>query len=355
MDGYPVYLLGSRFEHHARHSGYEGFSRYLGTPSKAPVSFRYIPGYWGWRIDHAVGSLARRPYYTAAALLTEISISSRMITKRDVLYHAIYGDTDLWMLPRVSRWTRNRLVATFHEPASTLEIMAVDSRIVADLAGVILVAEGQRVYFENLIDPERIVVVPHGVDTEFFRPPAQCTSRPVCITVGSHLRDFSTLKRAMEMIWEVKPATEFIAVGLRHSNDSPARFVFPPNDTRIQFFERISDEELKQKYQTASVALFSFQDATVNNAMLESMACGLPVVATDVGGIREYLSDNAGILCPPKDPSALANGVCKVFDDLPLAREMSEASRARAVQFSYPVIAAKMSQVYSDVLEIIPR
>jgi glycosyltransferase involved in cell wall biosynthesis len=348
MADHPIYLVGSRFKHHAAHSGYEGFYRHLTIPLKAPIKLRYLPGMWGWRVDSTIGALARRPCYTLAALLSEVLFSFGMIARKAV-HHAIYADTDLWLLPKVSRWTNNRLIATFHEPPATLGFMAVDSRIVANLAAVVLVAEAQRIYFENLIDRDRIFVVPHGVDTEFFRPRLQCPSEPICITVGSHLRDFVTLKQAMELVWQVKPEAQFVAVGLRHSNESQARTVFSGEEKRVQFFESISDDELRDKYQSARVALFSFQDATVNNAMLEAMACGLPVVATDVGGVREYLG-SAGTLCPPRDPGALARGVCELLDDASLASRLAHASRDRALQFNYAVVAAQMARVYSHVL-----
>lgn len=278
-------------------------------------------------------------------LLTEGAAALHMLRHKNSIYHAIYGDMDLWLLPRVSRTTGNLSVATFHEPHSTLDWLAIDD-IIRRLDAVILVSESQRVYFEALLPTERIFVVPHGIDTDFFSPAETLSNEPICVTVGSHLRDYETLKRAMELIWQMNSNVHLVAVGTRKDPN----LQFQCDEKRIRFLDGVSDEDLRLAYQMARLALFSFRDATANNAMLEAMACGLPVIATDVGGIREYLGEEAGILCPPRDPEAFANGVLRLLDDASLAAQTSKASRARALGYDYRRVAGQMSQVYSEIL-----
>jgi phosphatidylinositol alpha-mannosyltransferase len=92
--------------------------------------------------------------------------------------------------------------------------------------------------------------------------------------------------------------------------------------------------------------------AVANNALLEQMACGLPVVATDVGAVREYLGDEAGLLFPPGDAGALAAGVLRLLEDGPARRRMGIAARARALGFDHRVAAQQMVQVYKRVKEL---
>ena len=124
-----------------------------------------------------------------------------MAFHRRSLYHALYGDTDVWLLGYFRRLTGTRLVATFHEPLPQLEWFQVD-RIVRNLDAAILVSESQRPYFEKLLPSERIFVHPHGVDTNFFKPAENATAEPVCITVGAHLRYFETLSAVMTLVRE---------------------------------------------------------------------------------------------------------------------------------------------------------
>src|SRR5262249_22586845 len=160
------------------------------------------------------------------------------------LYHVLYGDTDFWLLGYVSRLTGHRLVATFHEPDYALEWLAID-KIATGLDAVILVSESQRAYFEAFVPPERLFVIPHGVDTEFFGPAEKLSDQPVGVTVGSHHRDPETLTRALDTILGKNPAAVMHAVGARRKGGG--NFIL--NDERVTFHEGVSDEELRSIYQ----------------------------------------------------------------------------------------------------------
>lgn len=76
-------------------------------------------------------------------------------------------------------------------------------------------------------------------------------------------------------------------------------------------------------------------------AALEAMACGLPVVVSDVGGLRELVGD-AGVRVPPDDPGALANAIETLVRKAPLRTELGQAARGRAAEFGPKEWAAKM-------------
>jgi len=342
-----VYFVGLRYNHHAKHSGYEAFGRYVGTALQPPVDFRWTLGKYGWPLSEHFARLTGHPWYSIGAHITEWSALKHMLLRKRCLFHILYADNDLWLLRRANKLTGNRLVASFHQPASDLRALDIIKRVTKNLDAVILVSQTQRAYFEEFLPPDRIFVVHHGVDTDFFRPAAETSDTPVCITVGSHLRDFETLRQAIRIVWDSNPRMRFIAVGTRSDKKS----YFPElDDERIQFLDRISDDQLRRVYQGAKVAIFSFKEATANNAMLEAMASGLPAVATNTGGIGEYINDGAGFLCPPQDPHAMAAATLRLLDDSDLQRTMSRASRRRALRLDYRLMAAKMCEIYSRLL-----
>jgi glycosyltransferase involved in cell wall biosynthesis len=340
-----VFLLGSRYKHHAAHSGYEGFSRYIGTRLRYPVNVRFRTNYLGWRIDRAITKLTSRPYYSLGLLINEGVAAFHMFCHKEALYHAIYGDTDLWVLPQIKSMTKNRLIATFHDPPSILKWLAID-KLAPLLDGVILVSESQRAFFEELFLPCRIFHVPHGIDTDFFKPEG-LSDKPICITVGSKLRDFETLRRAAELVLSSNPHVRIIAVGSRIPGGENPQL----HDERFEFLDDLTDNQLRLAYQRSRVAIFSFQDATANNALLEAMACGLPIVATDVGGVREYIGCQAGLLCEPGNSESFAAAILQVLNDKTLASEMSHASRSRAVKYDYRMVANQMTEVYTQIVE----
>jgi phosphatidylinositol alpha-mannosyltransferase len=103
----------------------------------------------------------------------------------------------------------------------------------------------------------------------------------------------------------------------------------PPN---VEWLGRISDDELAQRLRAASVFCApSLHGESFGVVLLEAMAAGLPVVASDVGGLRELVLDGeTGALVPPGDPTALADALRPLLADRELRRRLGTAGRERA-------------------------
>jgi glycogen synthase len=89
-----------------------------------------------------------------------------------------------------------------------------------------------------------------------------------------------------------------------------------------------------------------------SNTILEAMATGLPVVSTDVVGVRDCVRpDENGVLVPPADPPALAAGIRRVLDDADLRLRMADQAYADVHRYwSWPVVAGRITDVYADLL-----
>ncbi len=86
-------------------------------------------------------------------------------------------------------------------------------------------------------------------------------------------------------------------------------------------------------------------------ALIEAMACGLPVVATDVGGTRDAAGEGA-LLVPPERPAEIAEALAAVLAGGERARALGEAGRARAVErYGIERVAARHLELYAEVLE----
>lgn len=87
--------------------------------------------------------------------------------------------------------------------------------------------------------------------------------------------------------------------------------------------------------------------------LLEAMASGTPVVASNVGGVPEMIVDGTtGLLVPPKDAAALARNIDTILGDRDLARKMSAHARTRVLEeFSAEVMARRTAEVYKRTVE----
>lgn len=90
----------------------------------------------------------------------------------------------------------------------------------------------------------------------------------------------------------------------------------------------------------------------ISNTILEAMSCGLPIIATKVGGSVEIVKDGVyGIFTPPDNPKALANSVCRLVNDSELRKEYGNKARKTAEEkFSLQSMLNTYEQLYLDLL-----
>jgi glycosyltransferase involved in cell wall biosynthesis len=89
----------------------------------------------------------------------------------------------------------------------------------------------------------------------------------------------------------------------------------------------------------------------LSNVVLESMAAGVPVVATRVGGMTEAVRDGEnGLLVPPADPDALADAVCRLLDAPTLAGRLAKAGRQSVERYSMDRMVESTACLYERLL-----
>ncbi len=89
----------------------------------------------------------------------------------------------------------------------------------------------------------------------------------------------------------------------------------------------------------------------MGSVLLEASACALPIAATTAGGIPEVVEDGkTGLVCPPRDPEALAQNLIKLLDDAALRRKLGDAARAALPRFGLKRMAEQMEKIYAELV-----
>jgi glycosyltransferase involved in cell wall biosynthesis len=189
------------------------------------------------------------------------------------------------------------------------------------------------------IDAAKIEVVHNGVDLSRFRPGGDGNvfrhevgiplDAPLVGTIGamSPQKDHDLFVRAAAVLHAEMPATHFVLVG--------EGFLRPQISARIRELELDRCFHLagfRHDVRPALAAFDLFVLSSYNEGMawvlLEALACGLPIVATDVSGTRACLDQGVnGLIVPPREATALSSGISDLLADAPLRRRMGENSR----------------------------
>ncbi|MFK7964997.1 MAG: glycosyltransferase [Burkholderiaceae bacterium] len=110
--------------------------------------------------------------------------------------------------------------------------------------------------------------------------------------------------------------------------------------------------DIPQMLQQMDVFCLPSKAEGLSNSVLEAMATGLPIVATDVGGNSEQIDDGvSGLITPSEDANAMANAFEQVFDSTSMGERLGQAARKKAVScFSLQSMVAEYQQLYTDML-----
>lgn len=128
-------------------------------------------------------------------------------------------------------------------------------------------------------------------------------------------------------------------------------------EDRIIFAGQRTRHELKHYYSAADIFITTPWYEPFGITPLESMACGTPVIGSEVGGIKYSVADErTGLLVPPKDPAALAAAIFKLLQDEALRQELgSNALKRIHALFTWECIAQKLKHLYQLIINEVGR
>jgi glycosyltransferase involved in cell wall biosynthesis len=223
---------------------------------------------------------------------------------------------------------------------------------------IVAISEAVRgVLLAGGMDPAKVTVVHSGVPLD--EAPAAVDLRSglgldaaarLAVTVGALVRhkDHATLVAAAGLLRDRLPDLHWVVAG-----EGPLRALLERQvramglERRVHLLGEVTDG--RAVLAAGDLCVVSSREEGLNTSVLDAMALGVPVVATDAGGLPEALGGGAGLLCPRERPAALAELVARALADAALRKRLREAARVAVRRFSTDRMAAGMRSVYDSL------
>lgn len=210
------------------------------------------------------------------------------------------------------------------------------------------------------LDRSKSRVIRPAVDPDFYEPkkrtgasgrnPLRIVSTGSLLWVKGHEYSLLAVRRLLDC--GVPAEFEIIGGGPEHQ-----RVMYTVNDLNLQKHVRLcgqlSPEGVRERLMLADIFLLSSLSEGISNAALEAMACGLPVVTTDCGGMREAVTHGVdGFVVPVRDVDGMAEALRRLAEDSELRHCLGQAARQRVVKdFSLKQQAAQFIELYAGLIE----
>lgn len=307
-----------------------------------------------------------------ASAVTQLEMSNPA-GPADVIHANYWLSVDAGRLLRSE--TGSPLVATFHtlarvkrehgDPESEQrEQQEAELVSICDAICVSNPVEAEQIARLYDLDRARLVIVPPGVDHAFFSPGDRRGARaalgmgpePMILFVG-RIQPLKGLDLAVGALADLPPDVRLVVVGGPSGRSGRAEVAKITSmvdaaglEDRVRFVTPQPHHLLSTYYRAADVVVVPSRSESFGLVALEAAACGTPVVAAEVGGLRSLVVDSeTGFLIGSRDPVDYAKRLEQILFDPELAQSMGSAAAIRARDYSWPAAADLLLDLYSDV------
>ena len=357
------------FKHLAKYGyEFEALSPYIRirTPL-SNVTFHQVGSFRMTPTSHAINRYAFHSEFLYRSLIR----SRRLLKERQI--HIVHH-----MLPAVFNYTFSPLAllvkdlkqpfvfgpvsAHFYErPTSERVFLPLTSRLhkatVQRCAKLVAITNQTRNLYKTLVDKEKMSVIPFGVDTEAFKPikEEQPQEELRMLYAGSlyALKGLPYLLKALANVKKLGLRANLIIIGEGEQKQALVALTKALDiEKDVKFEGPVPYSNMPKYYNHCDVFCYPTLGEPFGKAVIEAMACGKPVVATNVGGPAEIIQDRInGILVPPANPEAMAAKIIRLIGDENERRRIGRKAREAVLQrFSWSVIAEQYHQLYSSIL-----
>jgi glycosyltransferase involved in cell wall biosynthesis len=227
-------------------------------------------------------------------------------------------------------------------------------KTIARATQLITITKQVKTLYQNTHKP--ITVIPLGVDTNQFKPTTKTpsTENLQILYAGAlyPLKGVEHLIQAFSIVAKQQPKARLKIIGTGPQETSLKHLAKTLKlETKVTFQNFIPHTQIAQHIQNCTILCFPSLGEPFGKTIIEAMSCAKPVIATNIGGAKEIITDNVtGILVPPAQPKILAQKILQLLNTPEKMTQIGKnARKTTETTYSWETIAEKYHKLYQSL------
>ena len=294
--------------------------------------------------------------YKFDVLLDNQSLSDSLLEIQEnhplavTIHHPITKDHRLEMESAIN-WKEKLSSSRWHN------FLPMQKRVATQLNNIICVSQPSKedVISEFNVDENKITVIPNGIDIDTFKPSlvAKTLGFRIVTTASADipLKGLRHLILALPRVMDEFPLTSLIVIGKSPEKSNLDKLIDDLDlQDRITFKSGISELEIVKIYHDSDIAVIPSLYEGFGFGAGEAMACGVPLISTDSGGLKQVIGD-AALKISPGSVKEIEDGIFKLFNEEETRKELSITGRKRMEElFNWKIVASTYIDVFKTLI-----
>lgn len=266
------------------------------------------------------------------------------------IHHPITKDHKLEMQNAIN-WKERLSSSRWHN------FLPMQKKVAPQLKNIICVSQPSKedVISEFKVDEKKITVIPNGIDIGIFKPSSikKSLSFRIVTTASADipLKGLRHLILALPRVIRQFPLTSLTVIGKSPEKSNLNKLIDDHDlEDKITFRSGISEKEIVKTYHDSDIAVIPSLYEGFGFGAGEAMACGVPLISTDSGGLKQVIGD-AALKIKPGSVNQIEEGILKLFTEEKIRQELAKKGRERMEEFfDWKVAASAYIEVFKKII-----
>ena len=266
------------------------------------------------------------------------------------IHHPITKDHKLEMQNAIN-WKERLSSSRWHN------FLPMQKKVAPQLKNIICVSQPSKedVISEFKVDEKKITVIPNGIDIGIFKPSSikKSLSFRIVTTASADipLKGLRHLILALPRVIRQFPLTSLTVIGKSPVKSNLNKLIDDLDlEDKITFRSGISEKEIVKTYHDSDIAVIPSLYEGFGFGAGEAMACGVPLISTDSGGLKQVIGD-AALKIKPGSVNEIEDGILKLFTEEKIRQELAEKGRKRMEEFfDWKIAASAYIEVFKKII-----